>query len=64
MFIKRVQNNACNKHKGELSDGDLLVHVDFAEGYRNDQKNEIQSAFFGIKAFHSLHRILKVQQAR
>ena len=51
MFIKRIQNTACNKHKAESSDGDLLVHVDFAEGYRNDQKNEIQSAFFGNQSF-------------
>ena len=47
MFVKRVQNNAYNKHKTELSDGDLLVHVDFAESYRNDQQDEIQSAYFG-----------------
>ena len=31
IFVKRVQNNTYNKHKAELSDGDLLVHVDFAE---------------------------------
>ena len=40
IFVKRVQNdayNAYNEHKAELSDGDLLVYVDFAESYRNDQ---------------------------
>ena len=37
IFVKRVQNVAYNKHKAELSDGDLLVYVDFAESYRNDQ---------------------------
>ena len=30
IFVKRVQNDAYNEHKPELSDGDLLVHVDFA----------------------------------
>ena len=25
----------------------MLVHVDFTESYRNDQQNEIQSAYFG-----------------
>ena len=44
MFVKRVQNDAYNRHKAELSDGDLLVHVDFAESYRNNQQTEIQSA--------------------
>ena len=35
IFVKRVQNDAYNKHKAELSDGDLLVHVDFGESYRS-----------------------------
>ena len=29
----------------------MLVHVDFAESYRNDQQNEIQSAYFGNQSF-------------
>ena len=37
IFVKRVQNDAHNKYKAELSDGDLLVHFDYAESYRNDQ---------------------------
>ena len=45
--MKRVQNDAYNKHKAELSDGYLLIHVNFAESYRNDQQNEIQSDHFG-----------------
>ena len=36
MFVKRVQNDAYNKYKADLSDRDLLVHVDFSESYRND----------------------------
>ena len=34
-----------------MSDGDLLVHVDFAENYRNDQQNEIKSAYFENQSF-------------
>ena len=34
-----------------MSNGDLLVHVDFAESYRNDQQNEIQSSYFGDQSF-------------
>ena len=51
IFVKTVQNDAYNKHKAELSHGDLLVHVDFDESYRNDQQNEIQSAYFGNQSF-------------
>ena len=50
IFVKRVQNDAYNKHKAELSDGDLLAHVDFTESYRNDHQNKIQSAYFGNKS--------------
>ena len=61
IFVKRVQTDAYNKHKAELSDGDSLFHVDFSESYRNNEQNESE-----IKAFCSLHRVvlLKVQQAR
>ena len=38
IFVKMIQKDACNKHKVELSDGDLLVHVDFAESCRNYQR--------------------------
>ena len=51
IFVKRVQNGTYNKHKAELSDGDLLVHADFTESYRNDQQNEIRSAYFGNQSF-------------
>ena len=50
-FVKRIQNDAYKKHKAELSDGDLLVYVNFAESYRNDQQNEIQRAYFGNQIF-------------
>ena len=29
----------------------MLVHVPFAENYRNDQQNEIQSTYFGHQSF-------------
>ena len=39
IFVKRVQNDAYNNYEAELSDGDLLAYVDFAESYRDDQQN-------------------------
>ena len=38
-------------NKVELTGGDLLVHVDFAESHRNDQQNEIKSAYFESQSF-------------
>ena len=49
--MKRVQNDAYNKHKVELSDVDLLVNVDFAESYRDDKENEIQILLWKPKLF-------------
>lgn len=51
IYVKRVQNEAYNYHKDGLKNNDLIVHVDFAENYRNDQQNEIQSAYFGHQSF-------------
>ena len=51
IFAKGVQNNTYNKHKAELSNGDFLVHVDFAESNKNDQQNEIKSTYFGNQSF-------------
>ena len=51
IFIKRVQNQAYNEHKASLTTNDLLVYVDFAEGYRNAQQDEIQSAYIGNQSF-------------
>ena len=51
IFIKRVQNDAYNKYKAELSDRDLLVHVNLAESYKSDQQIEIQSTYFGNQSF-------------
>ena len=56
-FVKRVQNDTYIKYKAELFDGDLLVHVHFAESYRNNQQNEIKSAYFGNQVF-ALHIVL------
>ena len=51
IFVKGIQNEAYNYQKDGLTVDDLLVYVDFAENYRNDQQNEIQSAYFGHQSF-------------
>ena len=49
-YVKRVQNAVYNKHRAEWSDGDMLVHVNFAESYRNDQQSKAPT--LEIKAFY------------
>lgn len=49
--VKRIQFSAYVQQKQDLTAADLLVHVDFAENYKNDQQDEIQSAYFGHQSF-------------
>ena len=41
LYVKRTQYAAYVQQKHDLGDDELLVHVDFAENYRNDQQEEI-----------------------
>ena len=49
--VKRIQNTGYNEHKDSLRDEDLLVHVNFAENYRNDQQNKVRSPYLGHQSF-------------
>ena len=41
LYVKRTQYAAYVQQKHDLGDDELLVHLDFAENYRNDQQEEI-----------------------
>ena len=51
IYSKRSQNRHYNHVKESLDHGQILVHVDYAESYKNLQQNEIQSAYFGNSTF-------------
>ena len=51
IYSKRSQNRHYNHVKESLDHGQILVHVDYAESYKNSQQNEIQSAYFGNSTF-------------
>ena len=51
IYSKRAQNRTYNNNKESLDHGEILVHVDYAESYKNVQQNEIQSAYFGNSTF-------------
>ena len=51
IHIKRRQGNAYREMKDSLKDDDLMVQVDFAESYRNEQQDAIQRAYFGNQCF-------------
>ena len=51
IHIKRRQVSAYQDMKASLDTNDLMVQVDFAEIYKNDQQDAIQSAYFGNQCF-------------
>ena len=51
IYSKRSQNRHYNHVKESPDHGQTLVHVDYAESYKNSQLNEIQIANFGNSAF-------------
>ena len=51
IYSKRVQNRHYNLLKDSLDHGKILVHVDYAESYKNSQQNEIQSANTAFSIF-------------
>ena len=51
IHIKRRQVSAYQDMKASLGPNDLMVQVDFAESYKNDQQDAIQSAYFGNQCF-------------
>ena len=52
IYSKRVQNREYNRIKESLDHCEILVHVDYAESYKNVHQNEIQSAYFGSSIFN------------
>ena len=53
-YNKKKQVNAYHEIKASLSENYLMLHVNFAESYKNDQQDVIQSAYFGNQYFRIL----------
>ena len=51
IYVKRKQVNAYHEIEASLSENDLMLHVDFAENYKNDHQDTIQSAYFRNQRF-------------
>ena len=51
IHIQRRRVNAYREMKASHTDNDLMVHTDFAESYKNDQQDVVQSAYFGNQCF-------------
>ena len=59
IHIRTKQVKAYREMKASPTDNDLMVRTDFAESYKNDQRDAIQSAYFAIKPmFYLFHGVL------
>ena len=56
-YRKRVQSKEYTRQVHELSEGEMVVHVDYSENYKNKQKNEIKTAYYGQGTF-SLYTVV------
>ena len=52
--IKRHQYTSYQSQRDNLKPGEVLIHCDYSENYKNTQQNEIQSAYFGQSSFSLL----------
>ena len=50
-YIKRVQSASYNYETKNLDDDTVLIHVDYAEKYKNKQQDEIKPAYYGTSQF-------------
>ena len=54
IYIKQKQVSCYNDIKDNLTNDQLLIHVDYSENYENRQQGEIQSAYFGHTTQHAV----------
>lgn len=50
-YIKRVQSAKYSHMTKNIEDGEILVHIDYSENYKNKQQDEIKTAFYGQEQF-------------
>jgi len=51
IHTKRRQFAEIRRLTDNLSDNEMLIHLDYSENYKCKEQNEIQSAYFGNKSF-------------
>ena len=62
LFVRNEQYNTYNRLKNEMSDNNMLVHVDYSESYENKQQDECQSPYFGPSTFSIFPEIVYIRR--
>ena len=48
---KQIMSHEYQNQRDNLGPDEIMIHVDFARNYANDQQNAVKSAYFGTKQF-------------
>ena len=51
IFVKRTQNTHYNRLKENLKTNEFIIHINYSENYKDEEQDEIQSAYFGHNSF-------------
>ena len=50
-YWKRIQDATFREHIKGLKDGELVIHVDYSENYKNKQQSLIKAGYYGQGKF-------------
>ena len=57
----QVQDATCQKQIAELCEGEIVIHVDYSENFKNKQQNEIKAEYYGQGQFSLFSVVVYIQ---
>ena len=62
-YRRQVQSKEYTWQVHQLSEGEMVVHLDYFENYKNKQNNEIKAAYYGQGTFSLYTVVLYVKDS-
>ena len=61
-YQKQIQDATYREHIKGLKDGELVIHVDYSENYKNKQQSEIEAGYYGQGQFSLFTVVIYMKQ--
>ena len=61
-YQKWIQDATYREHIKELKDGELVIHVDYSENYKNKQQSEIKTGYYAQGQFSLFTVVIYTKQ--
>ena len=61
-YWKRIQDATFREHIKGLKDGELVIHVDYSENYKNKQQSLIKAGYYGQGKFSLFTVVIYAKQ--